>query len=67
MKDEEAQPFARMGEDGEYDDLRGKSRDEVVLMHNKMLNDQEKHLDAILGVTAAIKYEGQTFDTEVNK
>lgn len=31
-----------------------------------MLNDQDKHLDAILGVTAAIKYEGQTFDTEVN-
>jgi hypothetical protein len=42
--DEEQQPFKR-GKDGEYEDVRGKSRDEVMLMHHRMINDQEQHLD----------------------
>jgi len=46
--------------------VRGKGRDEVMLMHDKMINDQEADLEKILAVTSAIKYEGQAFDTEVN-
>jgi hypothetical protein len=39
-EDDEKLPFRR-GADGEYDDIRGKDRDEVMLMHDKMINDQE--------------------------
>ena len=46
--------------------MRNKGRDEIMLMHDKMINDQEADLEKILGVTSAIKYEGHAFDTEVN-
>ena len=55
------------GEDGEYDDVRGRDKDQVLQLQNNMLRNQEDHLDEILGVTKAIKYEGQEFDTEVGK
>jgi len=44
IADEEMQPF-KMGADGEYDDVRGKTRDEVLMMQKRMVDDQEQHLD----------------------
>ena len=41
----------KLNDNGEYEDIAGKSRDEVLLLHDRMINDQDKHLDTILGVT----------------
>lgn len=33
------------------EDINGKDHDQVMLMHDRMISDQDKHLDTILGVT----------------
>eukprot|EP00347_Sterkiella_histriomuscorum_P019593 403341037 len=62
--DLESRPLVK-GEDGEYEDTRGKDNRQVLQHQKKMIKNQDEHLDEIAGIVQNIKYENQNFAVEV--
>lgn len=64
--DLEARPLVKQrGEDGEYEDTRGKDNRQVLQQQKQMIRNQDDHLDEIAGIVTNIKYENQNFAQEV--
>lgn len=63
--DLEARPLMQRGEDGEYEETRGKDNRQILTKQKQMIRNQDEHLDQIAGIVQNIKYEGQNFNQEV--
>jgi uncharacterized coiled-coil protein SlyX len=65
QNDLEAKPLMQRGEDGEYEDTRGKDSRQLLTQQKQMIRKQDEHLDEIAGIVTNIKYENQNFAQEV--
>ena len=66
INEDEEDPNARLlGEDGEYDDTRGKTSKQLLNKQREMLKNQDSALDEIHGIAHEMRKDGELIGTEL--
>ncbi len=65
LEAQENRTLIERGADGEYDDTRGKTNQNLLQHQKDLIKDQDAQLDNLAGVVQGIKYENQNFNAEV--